>query len=217
MQVPDRGPGPYDRGQEPPLEPRPVDRGAYRESRLEPVEREHYVQETRVVEVGSMLQWGSIWGGVVGAFGVLVVLRVVGLIAGLNAAGASTTGQLGTAPVIWGAIVALVAFFVGGWIAGRTTSHPTGGVTGFITGSMVWVLGAVFVALLAALGTGGGVGAALGGFGIPNIMPPLSTAGTVQSAAVGTLVALVLTYVACVLGAIIGTSGARGYYDTRIR
>ncbi len=220
MAMPDRGPGPYYPGQQTPVEPTPADRRGYQEPPYEPAGRERYVQDTRVIEGGSVLQWGSVWGGLLGAIGLLVVLGIVGLIVGLNRVetGIGGLGQTGTASLIWGAVIVLVSFFVGGWIAGRTLSYPASSFAGFITGSVMWALGLTLVVLLAAMGIGGAITAIFGPFGIPNLTP--GAVGTVQSAAVGTLAGLVLTYIVCVLGAMAGAGGARGVfrgYDGRVR
>lgn len=215
MAMPDRDPGPYSPGQQAPVGPPPADSRGYREPPLQPVERERYVQDTRVIEGGSVLQWGSVWGGLLGAIGLLVVLGVVGLIVGLNRFETDIAGQTGTASLIWGAVIVLVSFFVGGWIAGRTLSYPASSFAGFITGSVMWALGLTLVVLLAALGIGGAMATIFGPFGIPNLTP--GAVGTVQSAAVGTLAGLVLTYIVCVLGAMAGAGGARREYDVRVR
>jgi len=211
MEMPERGPGPYDRGTEPPMEPRPGERMGPRGSRLEPVERERYVQDTRMVGLRPMLQWGPVWAGLVGAFGLLLVLGLLGLAVGLGTARNATTGQLGTASLIWGVIITLVSFFVGGWIAGRTASYPSSSFAGFIIGSIVWALGTALAVLLTAMGVGGVVGTALSIFGVPSttgVTPAPGTLNAAQTAAVGTLIGLVLAYIASVLGGIAGMNAA---------
>src|SRR5450756_2923281 len=187
MEMPERGPGPYDRGTEPPMEPRPGERMGPRGSRLEPEERERYVQDTRMVGLRPMLQWGPVWAGLVGAFGLLLVLGLLGLAVGLGTARNATTGQLGTASLIWGVIITLVSFFVGGWIAGRTASYPSSSFAGFIIGSIVWALGTALAVVLTAMGVGGAVGTALSIFGVPSttgVTPAPGTLNAAQTAAV---------------------------------
>ncbi len=217
MEMPERGPEPYERGSNPPQEPRPVERMEPREPRLEPVNRERFVQETRVVEAGPMLQWGPVWAGLLSAFALLVVLGLVGLAVGLGAARNATTGQLGTTSLVWGVIITLVSFFVGGWVAGRTTNYPGSNFAGFIIGSVVWALGATFAVLLTAVGIGGAAGAALNIFGIPEITAAPGTLNAAQSAAIGTLIGLVLAYIACIIGAMVGVNSSGADYEVRAR
>jgi hypothetical protein len=51
------------------------------------------------------------------------------------------------------AILGLIAFFVGGAVAGMT-SAVRGAVPGLVNGFLVWALGTVLILLLSALGLG---------------------------------------------------------------
>lgn len=104
----------------------------------------------------DLVRWGSVIAGLFGALSTLAGLTVLGTAIGLGAYdGASTAGEavrnLGLGAGIWGAISTLLAFLVGGWLAGRTAGVRNRN-SGILNGSMVW-----FVAiplLLFALGSG---------------------------------------------------------------
>lgn len=159
----------------------------------------------------SMVQWSSIWGGLVAAFATMITLGVLGLAVGLTAAPTADPAQLGTTSAIWGAVVGLLSFFVGGWLAGRTSSFR-GSFAGFVAGSLFWALSLVVVALLTTIGVGGILGAILGNFGSMTFDLTPGTVNTAQSVAVGTFVGLLASYIVAVLGGILGARASfRGY------
>jgi hypothetical protein len=85
------------------------------------------------------VRWGPVLAGVVTAFAVLLFLTVLGVALGLSAFGrGETAATWGTAAGIWGGLSLLVAFFAGGWMAGRSatpTAEADGVLNGFITGA----------------------------------------------------------------------------------
>ena len=179
--------------------------------------RRCFVKEDQVVATGTILQWGPVWGGLLSTFRLMVVLGLVGLAVGLGNIRSATTGQLGTASLIWGVVITLLSFFVGGWIAGRATSHPGKSFTGFMVGSVVWALGVTLAVLFTAMGVGGAAGAALSIFGILAIAPAAGAVSAAQNAAIGTLIGLVLAYIACVVGAMAGANARGSVDDVRVR
>jgi hypothetical protein len=103
------------------------------------------------------LSWGAIFAGLVTALGVMILLSVLGLAVGLSAVSADDQPRhIGMGAGIWGAISALVSFFIGGWVAGWA---KPGGYTasGLTQGVLMWMVATVLLAYLIA----GGVGAAL--------------------------------------------------------
>lgn len=77
---------------------------------------------------------------------------------------ANTAGEIGTWAGIWGAISAIVAFFLGGWIAARTAAVD-GAFAGTMNGLMVGAAGLLFIIWLTASGLGnlfGTIGATVG-------------------------------------------------------
>lgn len=97
------------------------------------------------------VRWGPIVAGVFTALTTLVVMTVLGLALGMTAFEPGETGgrTVGTAAAIWGIITAVLAFFLGGWMAGRNalgSAHENGAVNGFLVGAvtviiMLWMIG----------------------------------------------------------------------------
>lgn len=98
------------------------------------------------------VRWGPIVAGVFTALTTLLVMTVLGLALGLSAFEPDETGArtVGTAAAIWGIISAVLAFFLGGWVAGRnalgTGAEDNGAINGFLVGAativiMLWMIG----------------------------------------------------------------------------
>lgn len=97
------------------------------------------------------VRWGPIVAGVFTALTTLLVMTVLGLAIGLSAFEPDETGSrtVGTAAAIWGIISAVLAFFLGGWVAGRNalgTPEDNGAINGFLVGAatiavMLWMIG----------------------------------------------------------------------------
>ncbi|HEU4619973.1 MAG TPA: hypothetical protein VFV10_18190 [Gammaproteobacteria bacterium] len=102
---------------------------------------------------GTRVSWGGIWGGVLVALGVLILLTALGLAVGVSAAnpGQTEAETIGTAAGIWGGISLLIALFLGGWVATRIGAI-TDRTTGFFEGSLVWVLSLLIMAYAATSG-----------------------------------------------------------------
>lgn len=118
-------------------------------------------RSTDAVEVKNRVQFGPIIAGVLTAIATLLILTVLGLAIGASALEPRDAGQtLGGAAAIWGIISALIAFFLGGWVAAKTAAVAGAG-SGLINGLMV---GAAIIALVLWL-TGSGVSSVLGTLG----------------------------------------------------
>jgi hypothetical protein len=117
---------------------------------------DHYDDTDIVVEPRKdMVRWGPVIAGLFGALASLATLSMLGLAIGLSAYDAGDqAGNFGIGAGIWGAISALISFFVGGWLAGRT-SALRGTNSGILNGAMVWF---VAIPLLVYL-LGSGIGA----------------------------------------------------------
>ncbi len=155
--------------------------------RLEPVERVRpsYGPATEY----RMFDWPSVWTGVITGFAALAVLGALVTAVGF------ATGLSGTSSIVWAIIVAFVAFLIGGYVGGATTS--LGGRTeGFVLGSMIWALAATFLVLVSMLGLVGASAAISGATG--------ALGGNTQALAVGTLILLIVTYIGSVVGALLG-------------
>lgn len=109
------------------------------------------------------VRWGPIVAGVLTALTTLLVMTVLGLAIGTTAFEPGETGArtVGTAAAIWGILSALLAFFVGGWVAGRNalaSASDNGALNGFLVGAativvMLWMVGAGVGNLLGLAGS----------------------------------------------------------------
>jgi len=195
----------------------PIDRREPAE-RKEPVERREPVErgrfEPRTVEDREhgtlspalrrdVTRWGPIFGGLVATIATAAVLSVLGAALGLSTTGAAAADGLTTAGAIWGGIVLLVSFFVGGYVAART-SAPGGMLFAVVNSSLVWAASLVFGILLAAIGLGSIVG--LLGVSVPNLFAPATGAATAP--AIGTMwaafIGMIVALVAAVVGGLVG-------------
>lgn len=140
-------------------DPRPVER---------PVER--HTAEARVMDVPDTtasfrdrIRWGPIVAGIVTAMTTLLVMTVLGLAIGLTAFEPAETGgsTIGTGAAIWGIISGVLAFFLGGWVAGRNalgSPEHNGAINGFLVGAativvMLWMIGTGLGNLMGLVGT----------------------------------------------------------------
>ena len=122
---------------------------------------------------GLRVSWGGVWGGVLVAMGVLLLLTALGVAVGISTVDpAATDAQtLGTGAGIWAAASLLVSLFIGGMVSTRAGAIYDR-TTGFFEGALVWVVSLLLMAYLATSGisivAGGafrlltGVGAAAG-------------------------------------------------------
>ncbi len=116
---------------------------------------------TTEVATRNRVQWGPIVAGVLSALGTLLILAVLGVAIGASALEPRDSGEsIGTAAAIYGAISAIVAFFIGGFVAAKTAA-VTGGGAGGINGLMV---GFTIFAIVLYL-TGAGIGNIVGTLG----------------------------------------------------
>ncbi len=102
----------------------------------------------------DLVRWGPIIAGIFAALATLVTLSVLGIAIGLSVFNyGDPASSFGIGAGIWGAISALIAFFVGGLIAARTAAYG-GRTSGIMNGAMVWF---VTIPLLVYL-LGSGIG-----------------------------------------------------------
>jgi len=132
------------------------------------------------------VRWGPIVAGLCTALTSLLILSLLGLAFGLTVVNAGTAAAQGGAPAdtgrnsaIWGAVSALIAFFLGGWVAGKTAAIFGRG-WGALNGALVFLVAVPVTLWLASMGLGTLLGS-LGSFaGSLNADP-----GTAQQAAQG--------------------------------
>src|SRR5438270_3706408 len=100
---------------------------------------------------GMRVSWGGIFGGVMVAVGLLLLLAALGLAIGITAVDRQSTqlGSLGVGAAIWTGVSLLLALFLGGLVSSRlgATYDRT---TSFFEGFLVWIVSLLLVAYLAA-------------------------------------------------------------------
>lgn len=159
------------------------------------------------------VRWGPIWAGLVTALTTFLLLQLLALGIGLVGIGPSETGGAWVS-----AILGLIAFFIGGAVAG-ITSAVRGPIPGLVNGFLVWALGVLVILLLSALGLGqifGALGNVVGQVGIlqdiqqgganaPDVNPA-QVASAARTGALGAFFGLLLSAVAAMAGGLIGGS-----------
>lgn len=104
---------------------------------------------------GLRVSWGGIWGGVLAAVGLLILLSALGMAVGISAVkpGETDAATLGTGAGIWAAVSLLLALFLGGLVATRVGAIFDR-TTGFFEGTLVWVVSLLLMGYLATSGIG---------------------------------------------------------------
>lgn len=154
------------------------------------------------------LRWGPIVAGTLTAVGIFILASLLAIAVGVQAApGVEAIEDMDIIGVLVTSIIALGSFFVGGFV-----SSWTAGISGqgrsLVNGFLVWTLWLVSVAILAALGIGtiaGAMGELFGQTSTPS--PDVETSvllEAVQQASWASFLALSLTALASMLGAVVG-------------
>lgn len=99
------------------------------------------------------IRWGPVWAGLVVAIATYLLLQLV-----LVAVGVVDVGQLTTSDAIASAVVALIAFLLGGITAGATAMWH-GADDGLLHGVVMWAIGLVVLVTFSALSSGLALGA----------------------------------------------------------
>ncbi|HSN20271.1 MAG TPA: hypothetical protein VLS49_06325 [Usitatibacter sp.] len=99
---------------------------------------------------GIRVSWGGIWGGVLTAVGLLLLLAALGAAVGITATDPTqaNAGTVGMAAGAWLGVAMLIALFVGGMVSTRIGATFDGS-TGFWSGALVWVVTLLAIAYLA--------------------------------------------------------------------
>ncbi|MCE7989693.1 MAG: hypothetical protein DYG89_51770 [Caldilinea sp. CFX5] len=98
------------------------------------------IDMVRVNHPVDRVRWGAILAGLFTTISTFILLSILGLAIGASAfnPGDDLT-NFGTGAGIWSAVSALIAFFVGGWMAARAAAvHGRG--NGALNGAMVWIV-----------------------------------------------------------------------------
>ncbi|WP_433784695.1 hypothetical protein ACQPX6_00495 [Actinomycetospora sp. CA-101289] len=98
------------------------------------------------------VHWGPVWAGVVVALPVYLVLQLLFFALSIIDLGVNGEGQSTTASIV-SAVLALVAFFVGGLMAGSTAASRDSD-EGLLHGVLTWAVGIVAILGAGLLGAG---------------------------------------------------------------
>ena len=190
------------------------------------------------------VRWGPIIAGFLTALATLLLLSLLGLAVGLSAVDTRQAAAAGAPPAgagpfsaIWTAVAGILAFLVGGYVAGKTAAvfdRPWGA----FNGAMVFFLAVPATLWLAGLGLGsllGTLGSLTSGLSVDpgtaqnaaqqaasqvSAADVARTAETVRTGAWGTLLGLSLALGASALGGALGTrrdgTGAQATGDGRV-
>lgn len=210
-----------------------TDTAPIRQSYTSPARR-HYAATDSDFEIEADIQpatnlfrdrvrWGPVIGGLATAMTSMLILSLFGLAVGLttiNAGDAAATGTLpnntGTTAAIWGAASAIISFFLGGFVAGRTAAVFSRG-WGSLNGAMVFLIGVPVMLWLAGQGLGSLMGTFSGYAGdiannAQNTSPlqVAQTAEQIRNGAWGSLLAAILGLAAAAIG---GSAGTRRHVE----
>ena len=113
--------------------------------------RDFYPAVLRGIE-GLRVSWGGVWGGVLVAMGMFLLLTALGIAIGRTVESTGAAAHLmGLIAGLWAAGSLLASLFVGGIVSTRA-----GGVydrtTGFFEGALVWVVSVLLMFFFAATG-----------------------------------------------------------------
>jgi len=151
------------------------------------------------------INWGAVWGGLLTAIGLFILMSVLAAAIGITAT-QETAVDAGDASRIGGvvsAVLALLAFFVGGYVAGNMSGGDGG--AGALNGFLVWALALVLILILAAFGAGAAFGTLAQNFG-PVAVDPGAVAEDAQSAAWIAFISLALAATAATLGGLMSAA-----------
>ena len=170
------------------------------------------------------VRWGPIWAGVLVVLTVFIVLQLLFFALGwldLGFNGAEGTGA--TAGIVTG-VLALIAFFVGGLLAGASTMWRGAG-DGLLHGVLVWALSVLGILAIALIGGSALLGplaqlagqAAESGAQAPNVtVDPAQALDAARQSAGATALSLGLAVVAAAIGGTVGSKIWPGKKDVDV-
>lgn len=150
-------------------------------------EREMDIPESYALD-HDRVRWAAVWAGLLSALTLLLALGVLGLAVGLTSVDAGQAvaqrgvpSGLGLGSGIWAGISAILAFLLGGWVAGRTAAVFGKGWAA-LNGMLVFLLAVPLLLWLASSGVGTLLGS-LGGFAQSLNINPQQVSGAAGQAA----------------------------------
>lgn len=171
-----------------------------------------YMENAAMQEAGrrGLVHWGAVWAGLLAALLTFLILETLAVGLGLFTPTSTTTAN------VWvTAIIALIAFFVGGLVSGLT-SAARNPLIGVINGLAVWGLGTALILLLSLVGLSslfGALGSIVGQFagaGRALPIPPVTGGGVAEAARTGAWASFISLILSGVLAAVGGWLATRG-------
>jgi hypothetical protein len=130
------------------------------------------------VDVKDRVRWGPILGGAFTTLASMLVLSVLGIALGASVIDRAPGDDIGTWAAIWGAVSAIVSFFLGGMVAGKS-SAVAGTGTGMLNGFLAGCAAVALILWLTVAGAGNLFGATGASFNdIQNVVLDDSAAAT---------------------------------------
>jgi hypothetical protein len=163
--------------------------------------------------VRDRVRWGPIWAGLITAIATFILLTVAAVAIGAQAVDSGADGESASAASgIASAIIALLAFFIGGFVAGRTAGVFGRGY-GALNGFLVWALGIMLILALAAMGLGSLFGASGDLFaqyremGQPQAegVDPNAVVEGIRNGSIGAFLGMLLPAIAAAVGGLLGS------------
>ncbi|HWE63639.1 MAG TPA: hypothetical protein VHB98_18145 [Chloroflexota bacterium] len=168
------------------------------------------------------VRWGAVWAGLVAALTVFVLLGLLGLTIGLSHVNVGAMVASGKAPrdagrnaAIWAGAAGIIAFLIGGYVAGRMAMVFTRGQAA-LHGAMIFFLTVPVIVLPAVLDLSGNLGTV--GKAIHDNLRALhmaSSGTTARNVVLWALIGLVVMLVASTLGGALGAR--RPQYHSQVR
>ena len=109
------------------------------------------------------VRWGAIWGGLLATLTIFLLLSLLGLAIGLTSVHAGTAasgaipGDTGRNSAIWLAVSGIIAFLIGGYMAGKTAA-VFDRTWGALNGAMIFFLALPLIVWMASVGAGANLG-----------------------------------------------------------
>jgi hypothetical protein len=160
------------------------------------------------------VRWGAIWAGLLTAIATFLLLTTAAVAIGAVAVDSGASADdAGAASGIASAVIALLAFLAGGFVAGRTAGVVGRGY-GALNGFLVWALGVVLILALAAFGLGSLFGASgdlfaqyqqMGSPQPDTNADPNAVVDGIRNGSIGAFLGMLLPAIAATVGGLLGS------------
>ena len=189
-----------------------------------PVGTGEVVQQTNIVEPKDLVRWGPVLAGLLTALGLCLLLSTLALAIGANTinVGSGQGDEAAAGGGIVTAILALLSFLVGGYVAGRTAAAVPTAWGGALQGFLVWALGLLLILAMAAMGLGAIFGQAgdlfaqfrAAGVSTDDVnVDPNAVREGIQNGAIGAFLGLAAPAITSAIGGWLGSKGRRNRWQ----